>query len=247
MENCIEIKQLSKQYQNSTDYSLKQVSFTVQKGDKFGIFGPNGAGKTTLISIMTGVLKASQGDVNYLVNDQKELLKNRLYNIGYVPQDFSFFEELSPTQNLKYFGALYNIPPPSLKEKIEDLLSVLGLSHVAHKKANTFSGGMKRRLNLAIAIINNPEVLFLDEPTVGVDVQSKNAIMTYLEQLNKQGTTIIYTSHHMNEAQDFCNTILLLDEGQKIACAPIHNLLAEHHEDRLENLFLKLTGTAYRD
>lgn len=247
MENCIEIKQLSKQYKNSTDYSLKQVSFTVQKRDKFGIFGPNGAGKTTLISIMTGVLEASQGDVNYLVNGKKELLKNRLYNIGYVPQDFSFFEELTPTQNLKYFGALYNIPSPSLKEKIRDLLSVLGLSHVAHKKANTFSGGMKRRLNLAIAIINDPEVLFLDEPTVGVDVQSKNAIMAYLEQLNKQGTTIIYTSHHMNEAQDFCNTILLLDEGQKIACAPIRDLLTEHQEDRLENLFLKLTGTAYRD
>lgn len=247
METCIEIKQLSKQYQHSAELSLNQVSFSVKKGDKFGIFGPNGAGKTTLISIMTGVLDASQGEVCYLVQGKKEILKNRLHNIGYVPQDFSFFEELTPTQNLKYFGALYSIPSTILKERITDLLSVLGLSHVAHKKANTFSGGMKRRLNLAIAIINNPEVLFLDEPTVGVDVQSKNAIMAYLEKLNKEGTTVIYTSHHMNEAQDFCNTILLMDEGKKIACAPIHELLKEHQEDRLENLFLKLTGTAYRD
>ena len=247
MSVAIEINKLSKRYPNATEYSLKDVTFTIQKGDKLGIFGPNGAGKTTAISIICGIIHQTEGSVNFITKDGTSDLKSMLFKIGYVPQDFSFYPELSPYQNLMYFGALYGIPNKLLKQKIDLLLIVLGLSHVTHKKVGKFSGGMKRRVNLAIGIINNPEILFLDEPTVGVDVQSKNAIMTYLEELNQAGTTIIYTSHHMNEAQEFCNRIVLLDKGALIANNTLAHLLEEYKESSLESLFLRLTGIEYRD
>ncbi len=247
MGAVIEINAISKTYKGSLEKSLNKVSFSINQGDKIGIFGPNGAGKTTLISIICGIINASSGEVKYRSNGDTVDLKSMLYKIGYVPQDFSFYEELSPFQNLMYFGSLYNIPKKELKVKTENLLSVLGLSHVTHKKVVKFSGGMKRRVNLAIGIINDPELLFLDEPTVGVDVQSKNAIISYLEELNKKGTTIIYTSHHMNEAQEFCNRIVLIDKGNLIESNTLDVLLEKHNEQNLESLFLKLTGIEYRD
>jgi ABC-2 type transport system ATP-binding protein len=247
MSAIIEINKVSKQYPKTEKPSLNDISFEVAKGSKIGIFGPNGAGKTTLISILCGIIKQSSGEITYFKDNQPTGLKEVLPKIGYVPQDFSFFPELSPYQNLMYFGALYGIQKKELKSKIDELLKVLGLSHVIHKKVGKFSGGMKRRVNLAIGIINNPDILFLDEPTVGVDVQSKNAIMTYLEELNVNGTTIIYTSHHMNEGQEFCNQILLIDQGILITLDNLDHLLADHNETSLEALFLKLTGIEYRD
>ncbi len=247
MAAVIEVRDLSKRYPGAADDSLKTVSFQVHKGDKLGIFGPNGAGKTTLMSLICGIIQPSSGSVVFPSEQGDRSLKSMLLNIGYVPQDFAFYPELTPYQNLMYFGALYEIPKNTLKQKIEALLSVLGLSHVMHKKVRTFSGGMKRRVNLAIGIINDPAVLFLDEPTVGVDVQSKNAIMSYLESLNASGTTIIYTSHHMNEGQEFCNRIILLDHGTLIADDTLPVLLEHHQANSLESLFLEMTGTAYRD
>lgn len=247
MENVIEIKAVSKTYKGAFEKSLNNISFSINKGDKIGIFGPNGAGKTTLISILCGIIDSSEGEVKYRSNNKLVDLKSMLFKIGYVPQDFSFYEELSPYQNLMYFGSLYAIPKKELQEKIENLLTVLGLAHVMHKKVAKFSGGMKRRVNLAIGIINDPDLLFLDEPTVGVDVQSKNSIIAYLEELNKQGTTIIYTSHHLNEAQEFCNRIVLIDKGNLIESNTLDELLSKHNERNLESLFLKLTGIEYRD
>lgn len=247
MGTVIEVQKISKQYSGATEYSLNGVSLSIKRGDKLGIFGPNGAGKTTLISIICGIIKQSEGEVIFNDGESSIELRSMLYKIGYVPQDFSFYPELTPYQNLMYFGALYDITKTELKQKIKSLLSVLGLSHVTHKKVGKFSGGMKRRVNLAIGIINDPAILFLDEPTVGVDVQSKNAIMTYLEELNRTGTTIIYTSHHMNEGQEFCNRIVLLDQGKLIADDSLQHLLKEYNESSLEALFLSLTGIEYRD
>lgn len=247
MTAVVEINNISKIYPKASEHSLNDVSFTINQGDKLGIFGPNGAGKTTLISILCGIIEQSKGTIQYLSGDQTIDLKSVLFKIGYVPQDYSFYTELTPYQNLMYFGALYDINKKELVLKIEKLLNVLGLSHVMHKKVEKFSGGMKRRVNLAIGIINDPEILFLDEPTVGVDVQSKNAIITYLEELNQKGTTIIYTSHHMNEGQEFCNRFILLDQGKLIVNNTLENLLTEHKEDNLETLFLRLTGKEYRD
>jgi ABC-2 type transport system ATP-binding protein len=247
MSSVIEIQAISKQYPGAAEYSLNTVSFGIEQGDKLGIFGPNGAGKTTLISIICGIIQQSDGKIEYHNENGSVDLRSMLFKIGYVPQDFSFYPELTPYQNLMYFGALYGIQKAELKIKIEQLLAVLGLSHVTHKKVGKFSGGMKRRVNLAIGIINDPDILFLDEPTVGVDVQSKNAIMTYLEELNRSGTTIIYTSHHMNEGQEFCNRIILLDKGTLIANDTLPALLEAHNESSLEALFLRLTGIEYRD
>ena len=247
MISVIEINDISKLYPKSEEYSLNNVSFKINRGDKIGIFGPNGAGKTTLISILCGIIEQSKGEIEYMKEGKATDLNSMLFKIGYVPQDLSFYSELSPWQNLMYFGSLYAIPKKQLRTKIDELLEILGLSKVANKKINTFSGGMKRRVNLAIGIINEPEILFLDEPTAGVDVQSKNAIMSYLNALNLKGTTIIYTSHHMNEGQEFCNRFVLLDKGELIVDDNMANLLKEHKEKSLESLFLKLTGIEYRD
>lgn len=247
MTNVIELHNVSKKYAKSSRYSLEDVSFSIVKGEKLGVFGPNGAGKTTLMSILCRIIPQTSGDVLYKDNEKNVSNKEFLNSIGYVPQDFSFYAELTPYQNLRYFGTLYNIPKAELKDRIEKLLTVLGLHQVMHKKVQTFSGGMKRRVNLAIGIINNPSILFLDEPTVGVDVQSKNAIMTYLEELNKKGTTIIYTSHHLNEAEEFCDKIVLLDHGKLIAHDDLKALIQKHNAPDLLSLFLQLTGIAYRD
>jgi len=234
-------------YPGQTNYCLTDLSLEIQAGDRFGLFGPNGAGKTTLMSCMTGLLEVSNGNISILGRDVKKDRKKIKELFGLVPQDFSFYQELSPVQNLEFFGAWSGLPAKSLKGRIDELLDILGLSDVRNKQVQKFSGGMKRRVNLAIGVINNPRVLFLDEPTVGVDVQSRHAIINFLRQLNEKGTTLIYTSHQLVEAEELCNRIALIEKGQIIAHNSLDQLLAEHREDGLEGLYLNLTGKTYRD
>lgn len=243
----IEIRSLVKQYPKNTISAVSNVDFTVLKGEKFGIFGPNGAGKTTLISMMCGILQPTFGEVMYCIDGERLNAKSALQYIGYVPQDFAFYPELTAGQNLTYFGKMYGLPTGVLNEQIDCLLEKLGLFHVKNKKVMTFSGGMKRRMNLAIGILNEPEILFLDEPTVGVDVQSKHAIIQLLEELNKNGTSILYTSHHLKEAEDFCNRIALIDKGQIIGLGTLESLTAQHRAANLEELLIGLTGKTIRD
>ncbi|MEN8119823.1 MAG: ABC transporter ATP-binding protein [Bacteroidota bacterium] len=246
-QTCIQIHNLNKRYKASDEDSLKDISFSIKTGDRFGILGPNGAGKTTLISIICGVLTSTKGYVDYYSQNNTIDLDSFKKKTGFVPQEHAFYQELTPKQNLEYFGAFYNLPPKELKANMIEILDKLGLSKVADKKINTFSGGMKRRINLAIGIIHKPDFLFLDEPTVGVDVQSKNAIMKFLIELNEQGTTIIYTSHLLSEVESFCNNIALIDHGKLIAQDTLSNLLSSYHANDLESLFINLTGEAYRD
>jgi len=243
----IEITNLFKKYPKSKVNSLNNINFCVFKGEKVGFFGPNGAGKTTFISLLCALFEPSKGTIKFTLNNQHFSPKAFRKHIGFVPQEFAFFEELTAYQNLSYFGALYEIPSDILKEKINTLLSKLGLSHVKNTKLTTFSGGMKRRINLAIGLLNEPEILFLDEPTVGVDIQSKTAIFSLLNELNAEGTTIVYTSHHLKEAEDFCNRIALIDAGSIIACDTLENLLIENNVLDLEQLLLTLTGNQLRD
>lgn len=245
-ETLLRVSKVYKSYGKSTVPSLDGVDFTVEKGEIVGIFGPNGAGKTTLISILCSILDPTLGSVVYYLDGEKSPREIRS-NLGFVPQDFSFFPELTAKQNLSYFGNLYNLKKEILAQRIDELLQKVGLFHVKNQKVSTFSGGMKRRLNLIISLLHKPSILFLDEPTVGVDVQSKIAIMTLLQELNQQGTTIIYTSHHLKEAEEFCNQIILIDHGKIIACDPLANLLKKHEVPNLEDLILKLTGTLLRD
>ncbi|BDS13979.1 ABC transporter ATP-binding protein [Aureispira anguillae] len=245
--NCIQIEALYKRYKRAEEDSLHAIDLTIQKGDVYGILGPNGAGKTTLISILCGILEPSGGRINYWKAQNKVNFKAIQSEIGFVPQEYALYQELTPIQNLEYFGALYNLSKEKIARRTKEILEVLGLSHVANKKVETFSGGMKRRVNLAIGIIHEPTILFLDEPTVGVDVQSKVAILKFLTMLNNAGTTIIYTSHHLSEAEEFCNQIALIDRGRIIMKGQINTLLELHQAENLKALFIQFTGEEYRD
>lgn len=238
----IEIKDISKRYKSALIDSLSSISFSIASGQKIGILGPNGAGKTTLISIMCGLIESTSGNVNYKSESANDITGLELKKIiGFVPQEYAFYHELTPIQNLNYFGALYNLTKDEIKEQSHFLLSILGLSEVAHKKINTFSGGMKRKVNLAIGLIHKPSILFLDEPTVGVDVQSKLSIIKFLKEINKQGTTIIYSSHHLSEAEDFCDQIVLINKGDLVANGTIEELIQKNQVNNLQSLFIKLT------
>ncbi len=238
----IEINSVSKKYKTASIESLSDISFSINVGQTIGILGPNGAGKTTLISILCGLISPTKGSVSYSSESANIISGVDLKRIiGFVPQEYAFYHELTPVQNMNYFGSLYNLSKKEIKEKTDALLSVLGLSHVANKKINTFSGGMKRKVNLAIGLIHSPSVLFLDEPTVGVDVQSKLSIIEFLKKIRNQGTTIIYTSHHLSEAEDFCDELLLISKGKIVANGPTKQLIEKHKSDNLQSLFIKLT------
>ena len=248
MEPIIEIKSLSKKYKNAEKYSLDNFSLTINKGEIFGLLGPNGAGKTTLISILCGLLKPTSGSftiAGYNYSDNSLLIKKL---IGVVPQEYALYPTLTARENLTYFGSMYGLKGTELKDKITTNLELLGLLKYADKRIETFSGGMKRRVNLIAGILHDPILLFLDEPTVGVDIQSKNAIIDYLKQCNQNGTTIIYTSHHLTEAQDFCSTIAIIDQGEIYAKDTPKSLIENTTDARnLEDVFIALTGKEFRD
>lgn len=243
----IQIENVTKRYKSAQEDSLSRVNLQINESDVYGLLGPNGAGKTTLISILCGIIPPSQGNISYYIDGNEISSQERRSRLGFVPQEYAFYQELSPKQNLDYFGAMYNLSKAELSVRITELLEELGLTKVANKEVSTFSGGMKRRVNLAIGLIHKPSILFLDEPTVGVDVQSKNAIIKYLEEINRAGTTIVYTSHHMSEAEEFCNRIALIDHGKVVAEGGMSELLTENKAPSLQDLFIKLTGEEYRD
>ena len=247
MNAAVSIKDLGFCYAGQSSACFKQLDLQIAEGERFGLFGPNGAGKTTLMNCMTGLLSYQQGSIQLLGNEIKQGNKSTNQFFGFVPQDFSFYQELTPVENLAFFGAWSGLHKQEIKKRTVELLEVLGLADVKDKPVQKFSGGMKRRVNLAIGVIHRPRILFLDEPTVGVDVQTRQAIIYYLKELNRQGTTLIYTSHQLGEAEELCDTIALIDEGKIIAHNTLEGLLAAHKEDGLEGLFIQLTGKAYRD
>jgi ABC-2 type transport system ATP-binding protein len=242
---AITISHLSFQYHENSGVSFNDFNLSIFEGERFGLFGPNGAGKSTLMSLMTGLLKPAKGTVMLFNEDIHATCTRKLF--GFVPQDFSLYEELSPVENLQFFGAWAGLTKTEIKKRIAELLDILGLTDVQHKAVKTFSGGMKRRVNLAIGVLHKPRILFLDEPTVGVDIQTRHAIVEYLKQLNNAGMTLVYTSHQLTEAESLCNRVALIDNGKMIACNDIPDLLTSHHEEDLESLFLHLTGKAFRD
>ncbi|OXB01316.1 ABC transporter ATP-binding protein [Flavobacterium oncorhynchi] len=248
MQSIIKIESLSKKYKDADQFSLNNVSLAINEGEIFGLLGPNGAGKTTLISMLCGLVKPTSGHftidgLNY-ANHSSKIKKI----IGVVPQEYALYPTLTARENLHYFGSMYGLKGSDLKDKVIETLDLLGLLKFADKRVETFSGGMKRRVNLIAGILHKPKVLFLDEPTVGVDVHSKNAIIEYLKVLNQNGTTIIYTSHHLAEAEDFCTNIAILDQG-RIYAQNTPSILIESTKDarNLEDVFISLTGKDLRD
>ncbi|URZ17383.1 ABC transporter ATP-binding protein [Clostridium felsineum] len=223
MDNVIKVCNITKRFNDKL--VLDNISFEVKKGDIFGFIGPNGAGKSTLINIMTGLLTPNSGDIKlYGHSILKEPVEAKKL-IGLVPQELALMETFSALDNLMYFGAFYGLHGKKLRQRIDEVLEVTGLSERKNDKVKKFSGGMKRRLNLAIAIIHNPEILIMDEPTVGVDPQSRNCIFEYIRKVNKeQNTTIIYTSHYMEEVELICKDIFILDSGKEVARGSKHEI-----------------------
>jgi len=244
--DAVKIEELSFKYKDQAAL-ISHLNLQIGEGERFGIFGPNGAGKTTLMSLIAGLLPYKEGSIKMFGHEVKDKKREVNKTFGLVPQDFSFYEELSPVENMAFFGAWYGLSAGLTKQRTEELLGVMGLTSVADRPVRKFSGGMKRRVNLAIGVLNQPRILFLDEPTVGVDVQSRNAIIAFLKKINQEGTTLVYTSHQLSEAEDLCNSVALFDQGAIIAKDSLDHLLAAHQQDGLEGLFLELTGRAYRD
>lgn len=248
MQPIIKIESLSKKYKDADLYSLNDVSLDINEGEIFGLLGPNGAGKTTLISMLCGLVKPTSGHFSIDGLDYQHHSSKIKKIIGVVPQEYALYPTLTARENLLYFGSMYGLKGSDLKDKVIETLDLLGLLKFADKQVETFSGGMKRRVNLIAGILHKPKVLFLDEPTVGVDVQSKNAIIEYLKLLNQNGTSIIYTSHHLAEAEDFCTNIAILDRGQIYAKGTPSTLIDSTENARnLEDVFISLTGKDLRD
>ncbi|MFL0250588.1 ATP-binding cassette domain-containing protein [Clostridium neuense] len=214
--NIVEIANATKRYDDKL--VVDNINIDIEEGEIFGLLGPNGAGKSTLISMICGLVKKDKGIIkigNYDID--KEKVKAKEY-IGLVPQDICLYEDLSGYDNLKFWGSMYKLRGGKLKERIEEVVEAAGLNEKIKQKVKTYSGGMKRRLNIAAAVMHHPQVIIMDEPTVGIDPQSRNHILEYTMNLNKElGTTIIYTTHYMEEAEHICSKLAIMDEGKVIA------------------------------
>lgn len=218
----IHVRSVSKSFGNIE--ALKDVSFSIDKGEIFGILGPNGAGKSTIVNILNTLVRPDSGEViidNVNIRNDGVTVKQIM---GVVPQEIALYEELTAYENLMFWGGLYNIPKQLLREHADKTLEIVDLSYRKNDRIKTFSGGMKRRINIACSLLHNPRILVLDEPTVGVDPQNRNHIFEVIEKLHDEGMTIIYTTHYMEEAERFCDKIAIMDEGRIIALGTLKEL-----------------------
>lgn len=243
--SALHITDLVRNYAGADRPAVNGLCLDVIQGEFFGLLGPNGAGKTTTISIICGLLKIDQGSVHVMGQQAGSDTVQRL--IGFVPQEIALYETLTARENLRFFGAMYDLKGKDLDIRIDALLNRFGLLNRADDQISLFSGGMKRRVNIMAALLHGPRLLILDEPTVGIDVQSRALINTYLQELNQGGTTILYTSHHLDEAERLCSRLAIMDHGSIIAMGTPTDLLRTHGCSDLESVFLKLTGRALRD
>lgn len=238
----LEVSGLRKSYGEVV--AVNGVSFRAGKGETIGLLGPNGAGKTTTVSMIVGLVRPDAGEVRvagHVLRGDTDPAKG---NMGLVPQDIGLYEEMSARENLHLFGALYGMEGSRLKRAMDGALDLVGLKERSKEPVKGFSGGMKRRLNLAGAVLHDPDLLLLDEPTVGVDPQSRNAIFENLEALKKRGKTLLYTTHYMEEAERLCDRLVIIDHGKIIAddtlqalnrLVPARNLLTVEFEDGVRN------------
>jgi ABC-2 type transport system ATP-binding protein len=239
----LRVDNLSKRYGQRV--AVNAISFSIEQGETVGLLGPNGAGKTTAIAMISGIAKPDGGDVSLggvSVTQNSNALKRR---VGLVPQDLALYEELSAWANLQLFGGLYGLGAAQLRPRAQAALSLVGLADRSKDRVNSFSGGMKRRLNIAAALLHDPDLILLDEPTVGVDPQSRNAIFDNLEDLKRRGKTLLYTTHYMEEAERLCDRVLILDHGRILASDTVTRFKQQY--TNLEAAFMQLTGRALRD
>lgn len=204
--------------------ALKGISFNIPQGECYGLLGPNGAGKTTTISILSTIIESNEGGVNIAGYDLKKNPLECKKNIGVVTQEIALYNELSAYDNLLFWGGMYKVPKQELISRIDETLNLLGLTDRKNDKVKAYSGGMKRRVNIASALLHQPKIIFMDEPTVGIDPQSRNLIFEVVEKLHKEGMTIIYTTHYMEEAERLCDRIGIIDNGEIIAQGTLNEL-----------------------
>ncbi|AVM24731.1 ABC transporter ATP-binding protein [Bacillus pumilus] len=203
---------------------LKGITFHLKKGESFGLLGPNGAGKSTLIGILTGLIHATSGTITIEGIDLKKETKKAQQMIGIVPQEIALYLHLTAKENLMFWGRMYGLKGKELKSRVQETLELIGLKDRANDQVKVFSGGMKRRVNIGCAILHQPKLLIMDEPTVGIDPQSRNHILETVKTLNGEGMTIIYTSHYMEEVEFLCERIAIMDHGSIIALGDQHEL-----------------------
>jgi|LSQX01.1.fsa_nt_gb ABC-2 type transport system ATP-binding protein len=224
--SIVKLEQLTKRFGDMT--AVDKMSLEIQEGEIFGLLGPNGAGKSTAINMITGLLLVDEGSISILGKDIKKDKMAAKSNIGIVPQDIAIYEDLTSLENVKFFASLYGLKGKQLEDASMEALEFTGLSDKQKALPKAFSGGMKRRLNIACAIAHKPKLIIMDEPTVGIDPQSRNHILQSVKKLNEMGSTIIYTSHYMEEVEELCTRIAIMDHGKVIAlgtCEELEDLI----------------------
>jgi ABC-2 type transport system ATP-binding protein len=247
-EEFMVVKDLHKSFNDFK--AVNGVSFSIYKGEIFGLLGPNGAGKTTTIRILSTVLAPDSGEIfigGHALSREAESVR---HIIGVCPQELALYEDLSAMDNMVFFGRMAGLSGDDARTQALANLKLMGLEDRARGKVSKYSGGMKRRINLAIALMGNPQLLFLDEPTVGIDPQSRNNIFENILGLQKKGITVLYTTHYMEEADRLCQRVAIMDGGKIIALDTPHQLksqLGDPDKVTLEDVFLKLTGRSLRD
>lgn len=222
MNHVIQIQELVKRFGDIT--AVDNISLDIQEGEIYGLLGPNGAGKSTTINILCGMLHKNHGDVRIFGKSIDQDMMSIKQDIGIVPQEIAIYEDLTAMENVRFFGSLYGLKGKALKEKSEQALQFVGLLDKKSQMPKSFSGGMRRRLNIACAIVHQPKLIIMDEPTVGIDPQSRNHILHSVQKLNKMGSTIIYTTHYMEEAEFLCTRIGIIDHGKVIAEGTVEEL-----------------------
>jgi ABC-2 type transport system ATP-binding protein len=249
MSSCaVRLDHLTKQYPQSTKRAVSELTFEIQEGSVFGLLGPNGAGKSTTVMMLCGLMRPDSGSISVFGLDVMEKGVDVRQRIGVAPQEIALFPTLTAYENLFYFGRMYGLHASEIRAQINKYLDIFGLSEKRKKIVSTFSGGMKKRLNLIAALLHQPRLIILDEPTAGVDVQSRNMILGFLETLKEEGTTIIYSSHVLEEAERICSHLGIIDEGKLITTGTRTTIMSLHQDCKnLEQVFLKLTGKNIRD
>lgn len=244
--NLIEIINVSKQYKNKT--AVDHLSLTVNEGEILGLIGPNGAGKSTIISMLGTLLKADEGKILFNGTDIAKKPDAIRKNLGYVPQDIALYTMLSGYDNLMFWGKVYHVPKELLKNRINKIKDVIGLSEDELKECvSTYSGGMKRRLNIGVALLHSPKVVLMDEPTVGIDIQSVEQILNMIKLLKRNKITVIYTGHMMDEIEEICDKICIVDKGKVLVWGSQKELLHRKNEKiSLKEYYLEVLNNKER-
>ncbi len=243
--DAISITDLVHHYNGVAQPAVNHLNLSIPKGAFYGLLGPNGAGKTTTISIICGILKPTSGNVSILGKDWKTDATAIKKSIGFVPQEIALYDTMTATENLNFFGQMLGLDRKAITKKADELMEAFGLAEHRTKQLENYSGGMKRRVNLMVALLHNPEILILDEPTVGIDVHSRHMINTYLKELNTNGMTIVYTSHQLDETEKLCDQVCIIDNGKLLIEGSTSELISDGNS--LHHHFIELTGKQLRD